>query len=285
MEQKATRRKPAPVDEPVGFWLRLAYLLGPVVVCAAALGAVFLLSSSASFAITRAKAERGLDVFFASDPQTLYEVLIAGGVSLLGAGSTVIFGEAALGDEVVQLNLGTWHLAAIFIFINAVSTFFYTYNLDLLQKLPKIGPYMRLSRKNAVATLEQRPWIRRWAVVGISLFVVTPLPGSGALGGAIMGRIIGVSKRATVIAVSIAGIVIGILYALLANELKEVLDRLEQFFPPWVRIVVAILGAIVMVWLVARLVRWFAVHPADAANGKRSSDPKAKRTQSQEAKA
>ena len=268
MNKPASRPSPPsfadPVDGPVGFWLRIAYVLGPIVVCAAALAVVFLLSSSASFAVTRAKSLRSLEVFFAPDPQTLYEVLIAGGVSLLGAGSTIIFGQAALGDEVVQLNLGTWHLAAIFIFVNAVSTFFYTYNLDLLQKLPKIGPYMRLSRRNAVATLEQRPWIRRWAVVGVSLFVVTPLPGSGALGGALMGRIIGVSKRATVTAVTVAGIVIGLLYALLANELKLMLDRLEHFFPPWVRIAVAILGAIVMVWIVARLVRWFAVHPTEA---------------------
>jgi uncharacterized membrane protein len=258
------------VDGPVGFWLRLVYVLGPIVVCAAALAIVFILTSSASFSIARAQDERLLEVFFASDPQTLYEVLIAGGVSLLGAGSTIIFGQAALGDEVVQLNLSTGNLAAIFIFINAVSTFFYTYNLDLLQKLPKIGPYMRLSRRNAVATLEQRPWIRRWAVVGISLFVITPLPGSGALGGALMGRIVGVSKRATVTSVSVAGIVIGVLYAMLAHEMKLMLDRLEQFFPPWVRISVAVLGAIVMVWIVARLVRWFAVHPTDAKQRARS---------------
>ena len=73
----------------------------------------------------------------------------------------------------------------------------------------------------------------------------------------------GVSKRATVISVSIAGLVIGLLYGLLANELQAVLDKLEQFFPPWVRIVVAVLAAIVMVWFVAKVVRWFAVHPTD----------------------
>jgi uncharacterized membrane protein len=263
VDKTASRPKRHLIDAPVGFWLRLVYVFGPVVVCAAALGLVFLLTSSARIAVERAGSVRALDVFFAPDPQTLYEVLIAGGVSLLGAGSTIVFGQAALGDEVVQLNLGTWHLAAIFIFINAVSTFFYTYNLDLMQRLPKIGPYMRMSRKNAVATLEQRPWIRRWAVVGISIFVITPLPGSGALGGAIMGRIVGVSKRATVISVSIAGIMIGVLYALLADQLKLMLDRLEQFFPPWVRISVAVLGSLLAIWVVARLVRWFASHPSD----------------------
>lgn len=263
MKKSETEPPHEGVDAPVGFWLRMAYLVGPVALCAAGLGFVYLVSSDLSLSVSRLGSERSLEVLFAPDVRALYEVLIAGTVSLLGAGSTIVFGKAALGDQIYELHLETWHLAAIFIFINAVGTFFYTYNLDLLQKLPKIGPYMRLSRRNAVATLEQRPWIRRWAVVGVSLFVVTPLPGSGALGGALMGRIVGVSKRATVISVSIAGLVIGLLYGLLANELQAVLDKLEQFFPPWVRIVVAVLAAIVMVWFVAKVVRWFAVHPTD----------------------
>ncbi len=229
------------IDEPVGFWQRCGYLFGPLIVTAVIVGLIYLIYNQS----------------------VLNEVLVAGAVSLLGAGTTVVFGEAALGEQVYDLNLNTWHLAYVVMYVNAASTFFYTYNLDLLQKVPKIGPYMRRARMNSVAMLRQRPWIRRWAVVGIGLFVVTPLPGSGALGGALMGRIIGVSKKATFISVSIAGVVVSSAYAMLANELKEALDRLEQFAPPWVRFVVFALFAIVMVWLMTKLVRWFATHPPE----------------------
>ena len=229
------------IDEPLGFWRRAAYVLGPPALTAALVGLVYL----------------------AAGAWVMNEVLVAGGLSLFGAGTTVVFGEAALGDTTYNLRLSTWHLAYIVMYVNAVSAWFYTYNLDLLQRLPKVGPQLRRSRMNATATLQHRPWIRRWAVIGVGLFVITPLPGSGALGGSLMGRIVGVSKRATFLAVAIAGVIVSSGYALLAGQLKAQLDRLEQYTPFWVRIAVFLLFAVVVIWLMAKLVRWFATHPAE----------------------
>jgi uncharacterized membrane protein len=178
-------------------------------------------------------------------------------------GTTVVFGKAAIGDELFEVNLETWDLAFIVMYVNAVSAFWYTYNIDLLQKIPGVGPYLRQARKNAVETLRSRPWIRRWAVVGVGLFVVTPLPGSGALGGSLMGRIVGVSKKATFLSVATAGVVVASIYAMAANELQEAGDRLEQFAPPWVRLAIAILMVFVMVWVMTKLVKWFASHPVE----------------------
>ncbi len=254
MSASATEPNPPTIDAPVGFWLRVLYMLGPFAATAAVLGLVYLFA--------------GL--------WTLNEVWITGTVSLLGAGTTVIFGKAALGDATFDLQLGTWQLAYIVMYVNAVSTFFYTYNLDLLQRVPKVGPTLRRARRNAAVMLKRRPWIRRWAVVGVGLFVITPLPGSGALGGALVGRIVGVSKRATFISVSIAGVVVSIAYALLAEELKQALDRLEQFTPPWVRVAVFVLAAIVMVYVMTKLVRWLAANPPEgvdtASNDAASND-------------
>ncbi len=234
--------KPAPEpialqpDPPVGVALRLLYVLGPLALTAAVLGLVYLVAGA----------------------WTLNEVWITGLVSLLGAGTTVVFGEAALGDNTFQLGLDTWELAYVVMFVNAVSSVFYTYNLDLLQRLPRVGPWLVRSRHNARIMLRQRPWIRRWAVVGVGLFVVTPLPGSGALGGSLMGRLVGISKRAIVLAVTVAGVIVCSAYALLANELKEALDRVEAFVPPWVRIAVFLVLAALLVAFMTRLVRWFA---------------------------
>ena len=228
-------------DGPVGFGTRLLYFFGPPLLTALVLGVIYL----------------------ATDEWTVHEVWITGLVSLLGAGTTVVFGEAALGDKTFDLKLDTWQLAYVVMSVNAVSGWFYTYNLDLLERLWKIGPWLRRSRINARAMLEHRPWIRRWSVVGVCLFVVTPLPGSGALGGSLVGRLVGISKRATVLAVAIAGIVVCSAYAMLAKELKTALDRLEEFFPFWVRIAVFVLVALVLIWAMAKMVRWFATHPAE----------------------
>lgn len=230
------------VDERVGFLMRTAYLLGPLVITALVVGLIYLIAGE----------------------RNMYEVIGAGGASLFGAGTTVVFGKAVIGNELVQLELTTWHLAFIVMFVNGVSAWWYTYNLPLLQHVPKIGPYMKRARANAVLTLKHRPWIRRWAVVGVGAFVITPLPGSGALGGALMGRIIGISKRATFISVAIAGVVVSAAYAMLARQLEDLLDRLQEYVPPWARIAIAVLIALFMIWFMSKLVRWFASHPPEA---------------------
>lgn len=237
----STETHPDYLDERVGFLWRCAYLFGPIALSALVVGGIYLFSSV----------------------RTMNEVLIAGGASLFGAGTTVVFGKAVVGNELVELNLSTWDLAFIVMYVNAVSAWWYAYNLPLLQKLPKVGPYMRRARKNAVLTLKHRPWIRRWAVVGVGAFVITPLPGSGALGGGLMGRILGISKKATFISVAIAGVVVSVSYALLARQAEDLLNEFERFVPPWVRIAVAVLIALVMLWVFSKLIRWFASHPPE----------------------
>ncbi len=233
-------------DERVGFLWRCAYLLGPIGLTALIVGVIYLFT----------------------ELRVMNEILIAGGASLLGAGTTVVFGKAVVGSKLKVLEfLGTWDLAFIVMYVNAVSAWWYAYNLDLLQKLPKVGPYMRNARKNAVLTLQQRPWIRRWAVVGVGAFVITPLPGSGALGGCLMGRILGISKKATFLSVAIAGVVVSISYALLAAQAEELLNKMEKFAPPWVRIAVAVVAALVMIWIMSKLIRWFASHPPEEEDG------------------
>ncbi|MDJ0972913.1 MAG: small multi-drug export protein [Planctomycetota bacterium] len=251
-----TETHPDYLNERVGFLWRCAYLLGPLALTALVAGGIYLFI----------------------DLRTMNEVLIAAGASLFGAGTTVVFGKAVVGNELVELTLSTWDLAFIVMYVNAVSAWWYAYNLPLLQKLPKIGPYMRQARENAVLTLKQRPWIRRWAVVGVGAFVITPLPGSGALGGGLMGRILGISKKATFLSVAIAGVVVSIAYAMLARQAEEALNQLEEFVPPWVRIAVAVLAALFMIWVFSKVIRWFASHPpedAEKAEDEAKSTPQA----------
>jgi uncharacterized membrane protein len=236
------------LDEPPFVGRRALHLLGPFVFT----GGVLVL------------------VWLVSGVWTLNAMLVAGGLSLMGAGTTVVFGEAALGDRTWHLHLTTWQLAYVVMYVNAVSAWFYTWNLDLLQRLPRIGPVLLRARRNARRMLRHRPWIRRWTVVGVALFVISPLPGSGALGGSFVGRIAGVGRRATLLAVSVAGVVVASGYALLAGPMKTLLDRVQDVAPYWVRLAAFALSALLLLGLVALLVRWFAAQPATAGAPDRS---------------
>ena len=236
----------APAAPREGFWTRtsrrLLYLFAPLVLSAAALGVLYLATSK----------------------QYAAAVLAAGLLSLFGAGTTVIFATTIVpldwipGLGELEFKLPPWEIAFVVMWVNAISAWWYVYNIDLFERLPKLGPYLRNARRNAVATLKDRPWIRRWATVGVGLFVVTPLPGSGALGGALMGRIIGVSRRATWLSVALAGIIVSVGYAYAATSLGKTLDAGNVH--PGVRIGGLVL-VFVMIWFMLKLLRKFGAAP------------------------
>ena len=107
----------------------------------------------------------------------------------------MVLAPAAVGSGVpipllgitVEVHLSTWQIAVWLMYLNAASALLYAYNLDLLERVPGIGPYLLRARRNAVKSLDRHRWIRRLAGVGVGLFVLTPLPGSGQLGGASSG--------------------------------------------------------------------------------------------------
>jgi uncharacterized membrane protein len=219
---------PPTVDPPLGFWRRCFHLLGPFAVTGAAWFVLYLLRGEA----------------FA------YDALRAGAASVVGFGTTVVFGKAVLGEH---LLLTTWDLAALVMWLNAATGWFFAYNLDLGQRLPVIGPYLARARRNAVRTLKERPWIRRLSTIGVSLFVLTPLPGSGSLGGCVMARIVGMSKRASFLAVTFAGVAVCVAYAYGAHRIEPLVVHAEL----WMKVAGAAV-LLLIVWLLVRLLKRLA---------------------------
>ena len=148
------------------------------------------------------------------------EALAAGGVFLTFVGPSVIFGPAIVGTNVFE-NLTTWDLVAVTAFFTCATAFLYSYNIDLLERLPGIGPRMRTARASMEHTLRARPWIRRFALLGVGFFVLLPLPGSGSLGGSILGRLIGLSRLGAFAAVSVGGGLVCLAYGAFGETFRR----------------------------------------------------------------
>lgn len=151
------------------------------------------------------------------------EIAYATGACLFPLGTTVILGPAVLTKSAIA-HLTAWDLAWMVIVLNTAMAFLYAYNLDLLGRLPKVGPAFVRAREEASRTLRDRPWIRRWATIGVGVFVLLPLPGSGALGGCVVGGLIGLSQTRTFAIVSIANGAVAVLYAWAGDALGDWLD-------------------------------------------------------------
>ena len=181
---------------PGGRAARLALLFGPI----ASVGfAWWFVGALASFTIAN-------------------EALAAGGVFLTFVGPSVIFGPAVLGPNSFT-HLTTESLVAVTVFFTCVTAFFYAYNFDLLERLPRLGPWVHRTRASMQATLDEKPWIRRFALFGVGFFVLLPLPGSGTLGGSIVGRLVGLSRWGSFIAVAIGGSLVCFVYGWFGESL------------------------------------------------------------------
>lgn len=183
--------------------------------------------------------------------------------SLAGLGTSVIFGAAVLGATSF-LELTTLELAIIVVVLNTALTIVYVGAFDLLERLPWAGPKLERARTTAVAAAVERPWIRRWATAGVALFVISPLPGSGALGGTLVSRIVGLSRTRTFISVAVANAIVCGVYALGADSLELWMERSHM---TTTQRVVLVLATVAMVLL---LLRWIVLRTMRPVPGKTS---------------
>ena len=131
--------------------------------------------------------------------------------------------------------------------------------------MPWLGSYLVRARLNAKRTLEQHRWIRRMAEFGILLFVVSPLPGSGQLGGCFVGRVLGLSKRAVFLIVTLAGVGVATLYAIFGVYINRVLTDAQ--IGPWIRMGGAA-ALLLMVWFIFKLLKFLGREPAEGDEAK-----------------
>jgi uncharacterized membrane protein len=184
------------------------------------------------------------------------EMAAAAVASFLGLGTTVIFGAAVLG-ETAFVNLSTLDLAIVVLVLNTALTVVYVGAFDLLEKIPYLGPRLARGRAHALAVATERVWIRRWATAGVALFVISPLPGSGVLGGTLVGRVVGLTRKRTFISVAVANAIVCAVYALGADALEQWMQRSRMTVGQRVGVFVAavLLGVLLVKWLLSRNAR------------------------------
>lgn len=192
------------------------------------------------------------------------EMAAAAGASFAGLGTTVIFGAAVLGNDAFA-HLSTFDLALVVLVLNTALALVYVGASDLLERIPVVGPKLAGARAQAITVAQGRPWIRRWATAGLALFVISPLPGSGVLGGTLVGRVAGLTRVRTFAAVTAANAAVCALYYLGADALEGFMR--DRQMTVWER-VGAFVGAVV---LMVVLVKWLLRSGAKAAAAPTSS--------------
>ncbi len=112
-------------------------------------------------------------------------------------------------------NLNPFLVATICILANILLgyilyEFLHLFN-PLLKKLPRIYKLLHRSQRRL------NPYIEKYGIPGIALFVAIPLPGSGSYTGALGSFLLGIKKKDFYIANTIGVIIAGILVTLITT--------------------------------------------------------------------
>lgn len=138
-------------------------------------------------------------------------------------------------------------IAHMVVLSDACVAWFVTVNLTALYQLPWVGHGVRSLEASGRSTLARYPWMRRMAMLGIALFVAVPLPGTGAVGGTIVARLIGFSLLRSFLVVCLGTVIGAYTMAFGAHTLLMLLP--SQPSSPWISILRLSISALLVVFL------------------------------------
>ena len=98
-------------------------------------------------------------------------------------------------------------------YLDVMLAFFLAFHVGYLFRLPVIGPRVESLVADARFILDAQKWVKRAAFLGVVSFVSFPLQATGSVGGSLLGRILGMSRVATLLAIAIgSGLGNGLMY-------------------------------------------------------------------------
>lgn len=199
-------------------------LIGPWIVTVVVAGLIYLLGGARYF----------------------WQMLTAAAVAFFFAGRFVIPLDAMANLKGLDL-LEPWHMFWMVTYQDVMVALFMAFHVGFLFKLPKIGPKIAELTVDGEMILSLQPWMRKATFFGLIAFIAFPLAATGSVGGAIFGRLLGLSRWAT-----FWGSVIG---AVIGNGAMLYLSRIMLALFPENSLLVKLGGPAIIVLLIVWLER------------------------------
>jgi len=103
----------------------------------------------------------------------------------------------------IALGFPWWLMACTIALMDVLTGLFMALNFDVALKIPGLGRWMRKFIANGEEFFGKRPWLERFYLTGVILFVMVPLQGSGGVGATLVGRMMGMSPWRVLLAITI----------------------------------------------------------------------------------
>jgi len=112
------------------------------------------------------------------------------------------------GDADHAIGFPPLQLAILVLCLDTIWAVVLTWHAGVLFHVPWLGTRLRSAVREGNSLLSHNRWMRRVTVVAVMVFVMLPISSTGSIGGSLVGRLLGLSRAATLITV-LAGSILG----------------------------------------------------------------------------
>jgi hypothetical protein len=149
----------------------------------------------------------------------------------------ILSGAEAAEGEVYKILMSPLELFGLVTYLDFMTALFVTFHMGFLFRVPLLGPKIAMLVWDGKFVMDAQPWIRRFAFLGLVGFVMFPSSTTGSIGGSIFGRLLGLSRFATVGGVLLGSILGNGAMFLLSKELNKYISKDDI----WLKVVGALL--------------------------------------------
>jgi len=140
------------------------------------------------------------------------ESLILGGLML------IYYIPPAGKESIIPIGIGLgipwWIMAISLALLDVLTSLFMILNFSIALRIPVLGPWISRFLASGDNFMETHPWISKWSVLGVALFVLLPLQGTGGVGATLVGIITGLSPPKILLAIGCGAMAECLVFAL-----------------------------------------------------------------------
>lgn len=141
-------------------------------------------------------------------------------------------------------TFGYYDLGLVIWFMDTLTVLLLVYSVEALYRWGAAARLLRRIQDKAAIVIEAFPRFRRYAFVGLVLFVQFPVSGTGAIGGTFVGVLLHLHRGRIIAAVCLGGLLGGMGMAFLSERFGRAIEAYQD--NPWIiaLLVALLLGAI-----------------------------------------
>jgi hypothetical protein len=186
-------------------------------------------------------------------------------IAFFAAGRFIILAGGDAGNDATLSGLTRGQLFLMVTYMDLLVASLLVVHAGVIFRIPRIGPQLAALQEDGEFILSMHPWMRRMTFIGLILFIVFPLAATGSVGGAILGRLLGMTRIATFTAIMTGSLIGNGMMWLFAGVISRYVNKDDPLL--LVGGIAVVAGIIVFLNARYRKMKGAATRQSDQADG------------------